>query len=44
MASEEKTIITECAQQLRAMGDLIHWKYLLLNLLARNYKQMQKIK
>ncbi|XP_037402915.1 phorbol-12-myristate-13-acetate-induced protein 1 [Pygocentrus nattereri] len=44
MASKEQTVVAECAQQLRVMGDLIHWKYVLLSLLAKNYKQMQKIK
>ncbi|KAL7848005.1 hypothetical protein AOLI_G00227230 [Acnodon oligacanthus] len=26
MASKEQTVVAECAQQLRVMGDLIHWK------------------
>ncbi|XP_076875918.1 phorbol-12-myristate-13-acetate-induced protein 1 [Brachyhypopomus gauderio] len=44
MASKEQTIVSECAYQLRKMGDLINWKYVLLHLIARNYKQVVKIK
>ncbi|XP_060765571.1 phorbol-12-myristate-13-acetate-induced protein 1 [Neoarius graeffei] len=35
MASKEKSVVAECALQLRALGDLIYWKYMLLEFLAR---------
>ncbi|XP_035391603.1 phorbol-12-myristate-13-acetate-induced protein 1 [Electrophorus electricus] len=44
MASKEQTVVSECACQLRRMGDMINWKYVLLHLIARNYKPVVKIK
>lgn len=39
----EETAVLECAHQLRKMGDLLDWKYKLLDIL-RNYSQAAKIK
>lgn len=43
MSSKEETAVLECAHQLRKMGDLLDWKYKLLDIL-RNYSQAAKIK
>lgn len=40
----EDTAVLECARQLRKMGDLLDWKYKLLDILIRNYNQAAKIK
>ncbi|XP_041915815.1 phorbol-12-myristate-13-acetate-induced protein 1 [Alosa pseudoharengus] len=44
MSSKEETAIIECAHQLRKIGDLLDWKYKLLDILIRNYQQAAKIK
>ncbi|NP_001038939.1 phorbol-12-myristate-13-acetate-induced protein 1 [Danio rerio] len=34
MAKKEQTAVVECAQQLRNIGDLLNWKYKLLELIV----------
>ncbi|XP_055065021.1 phorbol-12-myristate-13-acetate-induced protein 1 [Misgurnus anguillicaudatus] len=34
MAKKEQTVVIECALQLRRVGDLIDWKYKLLELIV----------
>ncbi|XP_060752340.1 phorbol-12-myristate-13-acetate-induced protein 1 [Tachysurus vachellii] len=37
MASKEQSSeLAECALQLRTLGDLLNWKYILLEFLVRN--------
>lgn len=31
----EQSVVAECALQLRALGDLLNWKYVLLEFLVR---------
>ncbi|XP_059394732.1 phorbol-12-myristate-13-acetate-induced protein 1 [Carassius carassius] len=33
MAKKEKAAVVECAQELRRIGDLLNWKYRLLELI-----------
>ncbi|XP_042565329.1 phorbol-12-myristate-13-acetate-induced protein 1 [Clupea harengus] len=44
MSKKEETAVLECARQLRKMGDLLDWKYKLLDILLRNYNQAAKFK
>ncbi|XP_073685919.1 phorbol-12-myristate-13-acetate-induced protein 1 [Garra rufa] len=39
MAKKEQTAVVECAQQLRRVGDLLNWKYRLLELISTLQKQ-----
>ncbi|XP_034168726.1 LOW QUALITY PROTEIN: phorbol-12-myristate-13-acetate-induced protein 1 [Pangasianodon hypophthalmus] len=43
MASKEQSVEAECALQLRTLGDLIYWKYMLLEFLARTLQAANKI-
>ncbi|XP_063066229.1 phorbol-12-myristate-13-acetate-induced protein 1 [Engraulis encrasicolus] len=38
MCDKEEAAILECARQLRKMGDLLDWKYKLLDILKKSYK------
>ncbi|XP_050977075.1 phorbol-12-myristate-13-acetate-induced protein 1 [Labeo rohita] len=41
MAKKEQPAVVECAQQLRRVGDLLDWKYKLLELIITLQKQQK---
>lgn len=44
LPSDLAVTINHCAYELRQVGDGLHWRYKLLEILIKNYKTVTKIK